>query len=227
VVITRYHLAFYTEIFALPGFLTDPVAVFGFQDFSVKGTRPGLRSYRRWLLGRGPKPRNLPTDFRVANLTDYLHARGMRDVRVIDLFDARAECRYDMNHPVPAEEHERYGTFIDIGSIEHVFDTRQCLENELRMVRPGGVYMVMTPVSGYRGHGLHTFHPDVLPQALEINGFEILYRRYATKHGVPLERPAPGQDALIWLVGRKRSPLEKFQVPQQQAFWEEYYRAGD
>lgn len=225
-VITRYHLAYYSEIFALSGFLQDPIAVFGFQDFSNK--QPGaLRAYRRYLLQRGPKPQDLPAEFKVANLTEFLRARGMREIRVIDLFDARADLRYDMNHPVPPAEHERYGTLIDIGSIEHVFDTRQCLENELRMVRPGGAFMVMTPVAGYRGHGLHTFHPDVLPQALEINGFEVVYRRYSTKYGVPLERPAPGDDALIWLVGRKRASLDKFQIPQQQAFWEEYYRAGD
>ena len=38
-VITRYHLAYYSEIFALAGFFQDPVAVFGFQDFSTK--QPG------------------------------------------------------------------------------------------------------------------------------------------------------------------------------------------
>ena len=54
-----------------------------------------------------------------------MHKRGVNEVRVFDLFDPRADCHYDMNLPVPPDEHERYGTFVDIGSIEHVFDTRQ------------------------------------------------------------------------------------------------------
>ncbi len=48
----------------------------------------------------------------------------IKDISVIDLFDPRADKRYDMNQPVPQSEHERYGLFVEIGSFEHVFDTR-------------------------------------------------------------------------------------------------------
>jgi len=33
-----------------------------------------------------------------------------------------------MNDAVPESEHDRYGTFLDIGSLEHVFDTASARE---------------------------------------------------------------------------------------------------
>jgi hypothetical protein len=233
------HVGLYREVFAIPGFFAEPVAVFGFQDFRVKETRErsfrelpprlwgkklgrSLRRWRRWLLGRGPRPARIPAEYRVADLSQFLRARGLCDVTVIDLFDPRADRRWDMNLPVPREEHERYGTFIDMGSLEHVFDTRQCMENGLRMVRPGGIYFLVVPVHGFFGHGLHVFHPDALVQCLELNGFDVLYRRFSDKQGVPIARPDQASDAHLWLVGRKRARLEKFEIPQQR-LWEEWY----
>ena len=59
----------------------------------------------------------------------FIQNRGVKDFEVIDLFDSRATLNYDMNEPVPNREHGRYGSLLDIGCLEHVFDTRQCLEN--------------------------------------------------------------------------------------------------
>ncbi len=61
-------------------------------------------------------------------------------------------------------QHERYQTVYDVGTIEHVFDTRQCFENCARMVAVGGHYFIHTPVRGYFGHGLHTFAPGILTE---------------------------------------------------------------
>jgi hypothetical protein len=129
-----------------------------------------------------------------------------------------------MNHPVPAEERGRYGTFIDVGSLEHVFDTRQCLENSLRMIRRGGHYLLHTPVKGYFAHGLHVFNPDALTQALELNGFEMVHKRYTTAAGAPLPDPRRGRDVILWLVGRKVREMGEFRVPQQ-GYWRDYYDA--
>jgi 2-polyprenyl-3-methyl-5-hydroxy-6-metoxy-1,4-benzoquinol methylase len=56
-----------------------------------------------------------------------------------------------MNRPVPESEHNKYGTMIELGSIEHVFDTAACIENCLRMVRKKGHYLLHTEVNGYFG----------------------------------------------------------------------------
>jgi hypothetical protein len=195
------HFEFYKEIFEIPEFVTDPVLTIGFQD----------------IIGEG-----FPEGFDYGNVSELFRAKGVTDVRALDLFDHRAQLRYDLNLPVPDSEHERYGLVFDIGSIEHVFDTRQCLENCLRMVRSGGYYFVVTAVKGYLRHGFHTFHPDVLGQALAANGYEISYLRYSSKAGDPLEDPDAADNSLIWLVGKKTRSLGEFEIPQQ-GVWADYY----
>ncbi len=241
--ILREHIPYYKEIFELPGFFSDPAMVFGFQDIQVKldhftpwSRLPlrgrskklirALRWRRRALFGKIHPDLEVPEEFRARDIVELLRNRGLKDVSVIDLFDPRADKRYDMNQPVPAFEHERYGLLIDIGSLEHVFDTRQCVENLLRMVRPEGVYMLLTPVNGFFGHGLHVFNPEALTKALTLNGFEILLHRYSTQSGVPLEHPSQAPDTLVWLVARKREPLGRFVVPQQ-GTWETMYPRVD
>ena len=171
--ILKLHIPFYREIFAIPDFLQTPILTFGCQG--VEGTQseetpranPLLPRLRRFLSSRGKMGRLLgfarskfaqpvPRDFRFSSLTELLCSKG-HPVTTLDYFDSRADLRYDMNQPVPEGEHNRYGTLIDIGSLEHLFDTAGCLENCFRMVRPGGSYLLHTPINGYFGHGLHVF----------------------------------------------------------------------
>jgi hypothetical protein len=184
---------------------------------------------------------DLPDDFRHADATELLRARGIADVTSIDLFDETADLQYDLNVPVPSREEERYRTVCDIGSLEHVFDTKQCMENCMRMVGPGGHYLLQTPVKGYYGHGFHTFNPELIISAFRLNGFDIEYLKYSTGNGMPIEElehvPAglPGEQVqvlprrsppkcLIWIVGKKTAPMEDFQIPQQ-GMWARRYSA--
>ena len=109
-----------------------------------------------------------------------------------------------------------------MGTIEHVFDTRQCFENCARMVAVGGHYFIHTPVRGYFGHGLHTFAPRVLPEAMRANGFQIVYRSLCSKTGERIRRAADADNSLLWVVGRKTASMGEFQIPQQ-GRWEERY----
>lgn len=236
--ILRRHIPHYKEIFGLPCFFSEPVLLFGLQEiqhklydrpyrqltFSEKFRKLRRTLSRRYDVARGAAHPDLeiPPEFDAPELVTFLRNRGIREIEVLDHFDRRASLCYDMNAPVPDNQHERYGTLIDIGCLEHVFDTRQCLENCLRMVRKGGVYFVCTCVNGYLRHGLHVFNPDGLVDALELNGFEIVYRRYSTSRGVPIADPSEAHDALIWLVARKTRTLEKFDSPQQ-ALWRDHY----
>lgn len=237
------HVPFYEEIFALPGFLADPVLTFGYQEIQIPDWHFQGRSensfhdrlrklghYVRRRLeirsGRGLAPVRIPESYCHKDLNALLQQRGLKDVHTLDLFDERATLRHDMNQQVAASEHGRYGTLIDIGSLEHVFDTRQCLENCLRLVRLGGHYLLHTPVNGYFAHGLHVFNPQGLIHALEGNGFEVIYKRYSTARGRVVDDPDRPGDILLWLVGRKVSEFDSF-TPPQQSFWEDYYGAGD
>jgi hypothetical protein len=199
------HLPLFTEVFSLAGFLTDPVLSFGFHP------APSGIIHVRGVLCR--------------DLADMLRALGLKEVATLDLFDDRADLKLDMNEPVPESQHERYATLIDIGSVEHVFDTRQCLENCMRMVRPGGHYFIHTPVNGFFGHGLHVFNPETLHGALAVNGFDVIYTKFSTFQGEVIEDPSVPGDVLAWIVGRKTRSIEKFVCPQQGGWRNVYARS--
>jgi len=194
------HLPWYREIFAIDGFLRDPLLCFGFQEFDYGAT----------LDGKEHK-----------DLGEYLATMGIHGTS-LDLFDPRSELRYDMNYAVPEREYEKYGTLIDIGSLEHVFDTRQCFENCLRMVAVGGHYLLHTPVNGYFAHGFHVFNPECLRGGFELNGFRVIYQKYSKFDGSPVEDPSSPGDILTWMVARKERSLDKFVCPQQGKWYTRY-----
>jgi hypothetical protein len=194
------HVPFYKEIFALPNFLRDPILCFGFQEFEKGATLDG-------------------NDY--VDLNQYFATLGLHGDS-LDLFDPRSELRYDMNDAVPASEHDRYRTLIDIGSLEHVFDTRQCFENCLRMVAPGGHFMLHTPVNGYYAHGFHVFNPAGLLGGLELNGFRVVYNKYSDIAGRPVGDPSVPGDILAWIVARKERPMGRFVCPNQDKWYSRY-----
>ncbi len=223
------YVPIYEEILGLPNVIADPVLSWGFTEIRIPdffrkpwaelSIREKAIKLQHWLLHN--LPWTVSDKFDYPDLGALLRARGARTIDILDWYDSRANLRLDMNQPVAAEFHNRYGMFIDIGCLEHVFDTRQCIENCLRMVAPGGHYVLHTPVSGYVGHGFHTFDPKGLGLALTLNGFEIVYQRYTTREGRILERPLG--DTVIWLVGRKLRPMQEFKIPEQDYWWGEAY----
>lgn len=237
--VLRGHIPYYKEILALPGFCSEPVLLFGFQDVRIGrlNRRPPselskveriraawstLRHRVRVLLRRVHPDVALPDEYRAPDLAAILRNHGVRDVEILDHFDSRATLRHDMNLPVPDALEERFGTLIDIGCLEHLFDTKTCMENCMRMVKTGGHYCLHTCVNGYLGHGLHTFNPEALVGALEQNGFEVIYCRYSSDGGAPIDDPAKSANALIWLVAKKLRGLKSFESPAQ-GLWREKY----
>jgi hypothetical protein len=204
VALIKAHIHLHRDVLDLPGLMTEPFLMIGFQV--IAGA-------------------DLPEDFNYPNVKQLLEARGLTNVTAIDYFDPAADLRYDMNLPIPEHEHERYQTVYDIGTIEHVFDTRQCLENCMRMVTVDGYYFVTTPVKGYFEHGLHTFAPEVLIRALEMNNFEIVYEQFTSRRGERIKHANEAADSLIWVVGRKTASTGQFKIPQQ-ACYEEAWSDG-
>jgi hypothetical protein len=235
--IFKHHIPFYEEILKIPGFLQDPVLIFGRHSIE-KDLPPGSKTLSKRLhrfvsserklrrlanfvrLNAGPQ-RPMPAGFRYDSLSELLRDKGY-SVSSLDLFDCRAELRYDMNLPVPESEYNKYATLIDIGCLEHLFDTAQCMENCLRMMRRGGHFMLVTPVKGYYGHGLHTFDPRGLVDCLGANGFKVIHLKYSTQLGKPISDPASGRDVIIWVVARKDREMSSFTCPQQEVWADRY-----
>jgi hypothetical protein len=243
--VMQAHIEFYREIFNISGFFQEPVLMFGFQDMFMQSEKPDAPLGRPAVAARiaallsGPnrvarirrkvtgffshhRIPDVPKSFQCHNLQEMLLARGVRQLVILDLFDSRADIRHDMNYPVSPVEHGKYGTLIDIGCLEHVFDTKQCLENCLGMVRTGGFYFLVTVVKGYFGHGFHVFNPTAILDALRLNGFSVVYERYSTQEGKPIREPSIRENVLMWVVGRRTQPAERFVVPQQ-GTWSGFY----
>jgi hypothetical protein len=203
--ILRCHLQYYDEIFALPGFLQEPCLIIGRQYIEVWPERPPEYDY--------------------LTVKDMMRARGVREVVDLDLFNPAADVHHDLNRPFPASYEGHFGTVFDIGTVEHIFDTATALRNCLLAVRPAGFCLFHTPVKGYYLHGLHTFSPELLPALVEANGFQLVYLRYCTPEGRPVEIEDDVPDMLQWVVarriptGRDEALRDKVLEPVQQQLW--------
>ena len=234
--VKRYHIPYLLDVFNIPGFLKDPVLIFGFQD-CLWGRKRSMRSRikrrtKLWMEMRLRKKKGrikshpmtaIPEKFQQENLNEILKNFGLTDVRTMDYFDKRADIVQDMNHPIDELLKGVFSTVIDIGSLEHVFDTRQCLSNLFRLLKVHGYLLLYTPCNGHFNHGLHTFSPECIIRAVEMNGFEVRYLKYSSRHGFELEHPDIVSDAILWLVAEKKEEKENFVIPQQ-ACWTDIYK---
>lgn len=80
----------------------------------------------------------------------------------------------DLNEPVSSSYEELYDIVLDGGTLEHIFNFPIALKNAMCMCKKGGVLVLMTPTTGYNGHGFYQFSPELFVDALNTNGFSIL-----------------------------------------------------
>jgi len=76
----------------------------------------------------------------------------------------------------------RFGTIIDGGTLEHVFDLRQGMKNTADMLRVGGRAVHITPVNNYVNHGFVQVSQTFFHDYYEANGFEDV-------HGIMIVHP--------------------------------------
>lgn len=235
------HIQFYEQLFRMPDFLSEPVLIIGYQvpfyhwseTVPAKSAISALRhNLARRIRSAAGKPKHwdieVPARFRAAHLGAILGNFGINNVQSIDLMDNRADYNHDLNLPVPPQLHDRYNTIMDIGSIEHIFDTRQVLSNYFAMLKLGGHLLIHTHCKGYYNHGLHLFSPECLLQALELNGLSIRdhFYRTAALNCRRLSTPDSILDATIWIIARKDKIVERFKVPQQ-GRWKSIYSSEE
>jgi len=182
--VLEHHKRYFDSIFQIPGFWDSPFLMFGFQEM-----------------------------YGVPDFKTFLDRKGVKEVTVLDYSDERADIYHDMNHPYP-EIKNSYKVVCDIGCLEHVFNTYQCMKNLMDAVIVGGLYIIHTPVAGYINHGFHTFNAKMLRWVLEHNGFSIEYAELSSKGGALMAEPK--RDCLLWMVGRKIQPVEDFVFPIQE-----------
>ena len=227
------HIPIYSEIFNLRDFLQEPILSFGYQDVIWHERLVEILAQQRLqkqdltisMKLREELSRDLqselfsvdvPWRFMEKQLNQILSNFGKTDISTLDLFDKRADIRHDMNLPIKDDLKDCFNTIIDIGSTEHVFDTRQCLENLFSMLKLNGHIMMHLPCSGYFDHGFYTFNPESITESLKCNGFDIVYLAFSLEpEGIKMEKPVRWSDCIMWCVAQKKQQMDHFIIPQQ------------
>ena len=164
-----------------------PVLTLGMQDVHANYDEL-TATFRAAGVSHAPVPpaeRLLSTSryFRVAGLDQrgYVHPRvffrmlGIADYDDLDFADfEQPTLIHDLNQPVPAAWHGRFGLVLDGGTTEHVFDVARVFANISAMLRVGGDVLHVCPMSGWVNHGFYQISPCVLYDFYATNGFEPL-----------------------------------------------------
>ena len=144
-----------------------------------------------------------------------------------------ADYIHDMNMPVSRGMREKWDVIFDGGTLEHVFDVKQSLENIHSMLRTNGVIIHVSPSNNHVDHGFYQFSPTLFFDFYSVNAWEILeaflfeYHRdhdkvpwkwYKYKPGVLDSISFGGLNSSLfgcWFVAKKSAESRSDVVPQQ------------
>jgi len=94
---------------------------------------------------------------------------------------------HDMNKPIPEIMKQKYDYIYDGGTIEHVFNIAQVVDNISDMLKVGGIFCSVTVNNNFSGHGIYQFSPEFFMSAFsETYGMKVL-ELYLAKVNTPKE----------------------------------------
>jgi hypothetical protein len=94
-----------------------------------------------------------------------------------------ADYIHDLNNPIPDELNEMFDVVIDGGTMEHLFNTKQCLENITKMTKIGGTIIHLSPSNNTAGHAFYQFSPDLFFDYYFVNKFKKIKGMYVDMPG--------------------------------------------
>ncbi len=106
---------------------------------------------------------------------------GIREYCDCDV-NGQAALRLDLNHPIPFDLVGKFGTLLNGGTLEHIFDVRQSMENIHLLVRSGGTFIHMVPLTWY-DHGFFNLNPVLFYSLARANRYSILAEGYYAAAG--------------------------------------------
>ena len=93
---------------------------------------------------------------------DFFKAAGIGNLDVLDISEYQgATVIQDLNLKIPPTM-QKYSLVIDIGTLEHVFNINQGLENIKDFCVPGGFVLMLSPANNWLGHGFYQLSPELL-----------------------------------------------------------------
>lgn len=145
------------------GGIASPLVALGSQQFPEP---PGY--LRRWAGERGYA--TMAAEPSMAAL--FRDRYGVAEYSDVDLNDDAA-IRLDLSAPLPPGLAGSAGTVLDGGTIEHIADLLQVLENIHLLLRPGGTFIGLLPV-GWWEHGFFNLNPRAFRAVAAANAWEPL-----------------------------------------------------
>lgn len=148
-----------------------------------------------------------PSGFYSYNSENMFHKLGFGKVDSLDYSDYEgATIIHDMNKKI--EVKTPYDYIYDGGTIEHVFNTAQVLENVIDLLEVGGIFCSVTCNNNLSGHGFYQFSPEFfLSSFTRKYGMELLSLHLAQVNSDPsswLDVKSYGSDS----TGRNMSKFD-------------------
>ena len=105
----------------------------------------------------------------------FFRLLGFSEVESSDVSDwEQPDHIIDLNAPAPAHLEGRFDVVLESGTLQHVFNLPQVLENMHRLVRPGGrLVHGMCASNNHVDHGFYMFCPTLFHDYYEANGYRI------------------------------------------------------
>jgi hypothetical protein len=80
----------------------------------------------------------------------------------------------DLNKPVKKSLYNNFNNIVDPGTLEHLFNIPQALDNYSKMLKKNGYLVISTTCSNLIDHGFYSFSPTLFFDYFECNGFKII-----------------------------------------------------
>lgn len=173
----------------------------------------------------------------------FVHARvffemmGIHEYFDMDKFESDSPYYLqDLNYPVPTKLHNTFSLILDGGTVEHIFDIRQVMENIVNMTKPDGC---VVHISSFNiDHGFYAISPCFFFDFYSMNGFSDfscyilqidssdITKNYSRQniffeytYGMPFEGLIDPEKMILIFFGAKRGGIQKpLQIPTQGIF---------
>ena len=108
------------------------------------------------------------------NIKTLLKLFGAKNTTVCDFSSYESpDVTIDLNYKVNNSHINKYDLILDFGTLEHIFDVPQALENYIRMTKKNGHIIICSPCSNMIDHSFYMFSPTLFFDYFKNNGFEI------------------------------------------------------
>ena len=147
--------------------------------------RHGLIGSPTWTLGSqqflDPQAAGLSAG---SGAADLFRARyGVEEYLDFDLNDD-ADVQLDLAAALPPERRHGAATVLEAGTLEHVFHLGDALRTVHEMIRPGGAFVALVPVSWWN-HGFVNLNPRLLAGFGLANGYEPVLEGFLFRVSMP------------------------------------------